>query len=240
MSLPFCPTARRTRIVSGVPLGGHRERVAWVAKHGVPYGTKRWLEGRARVIAALDGAGVHLDLVSLGCGSFGCAYPVQGQPEVAVKITGDPSEAAAAAAVIAARQRGHSFPALVTFHCAYSVRGSGLFVLIQERLERLDARERMFLTERSAELIAAVSYPERTRALSARTLARLGSVDAVQVEALVTTMVALRAAGIGWADLHTGNVLADPRSGAWKIIDLGVSTVPPQAVPQLGWPRGWG
>ena len=175
-----------------------------------------------------------MDPVSLGCGSFGCAYTVEGHPGIVVKITGDSSEAAAANAVIAARARGAVFPGLVRYLCAYAVQDRKVYVLIMEKLLPLPRVDQEWIHDHGDDIVKAARREHTTAAAWAAQIAG-GSARVTNVALLIETLRALwRQAGVHWIDLHGGNVLVHPADGRWRIIDLGISNVnPAQRLPRL-------
>lgn len=230
----FCPVVRGTRLARGVPPAQENDNVDWVRRRAYGYPGRRWLAGRELLFRELERAGVRVTNWNLGCGSFGCVYPIEGRPDVVVKITGDFSEAAAARTVVLAEAQGKHFPALVRYHCVYGVKGAPMFAVLMERLLRLDPPEYKFIASVENDLDAANRGDREALASTiARAREALGAHGAEQVRRLVQTVEALRGIGIRYHDLHRGNVLKDA-SGAWRIIDLGVSVVPTQAVPRLG------
>lgn len=250
------PTAG-SRLVRGIPADVVHPG-AWVETKSVGYPTPRWLRDRVAMFDALRRAGVVLAPTAEGrCGSYGCVFDVErigGKPVsgLVAKLTGDPTEAAASQAAIAARAAGVELPALADIRCVYSVLRARLFIVLMEALAPLRPEERRFLTiprERAAaEASAAVAMRRAARgddgALRAATVMAHGAgVDPFEVRAIVGTMRAMRAAGIVWIDLHGGNVLRKPGApagAAWRIVDLGVSRVDAQRVPRLADLAPWG
>lgn len=237
--MPLCPATLATKTARGVPPQAVDHNVDWMRRHAWTYPGKRWLRGREVLVRALEHAGVRLQLISVGCGSFGCVYPVEGRADVVCKVTGDASEAAAALTVLRA---GRAIPHLVAYSCVYGVRGAPMWALLMERLQPLNATERRFIAESENEFDAAadpafggVANQEARTTLEGRARRMLGDKGVRQSRGLVRAVEQLRAIGVQYHDLHRGNVLKDAR-GTWKIIDLGVSVAPAQAAPRLG---GW-
>jgi len=235
----LCPVVTPTKLARGVPESAGYRNVSWMRRHAWSYPGKRWLSGRAVLVQALERAGVRLQLISVGCGSFGCVYPVEGRPDVVCKITGDSSEAAAALAVL---RSGRKLPHLVDYTCAYGVRGAPMWALLMERLQPLSAEERRFIAGSENDFDAAAdpefgpgANAEAQAVMEGRARRMLGENGVRQARGLVQTVKDLRRLGVQYHDLHRGNVLRDAR-GTWKIIDLGVSIVPTQIAPRLG---GW-
>lgn len=235
----LCPVVTPTKLARGVPAREAYHNVSWMRRHAWSYPGKRWLAGRAILVQALERAGVNLQLISVGCGSFGCVYPVEGQPSVVCKVTGDASEAAAALTVL---RSGRQLLHLVNYTCVYGVRGAPMWALLMERLQPLSTKERRFVAGSENELDIAAdpelgigAQAEAQAALEGRARRELGAEGLHQARGLVQTVKDLRRLGVQYHDLHRGNVLKDGR-GTWKIIDLGVSVAPTQIAPRLG---GW-
>jgi predicted unusual protein kinase regulating ubiquinone biosynthesis (AarF/ABC1/UbiB family) len=53
-----------------------------------------------------------------------------------------------------------------------------------------------------------------------------------KLRSVVRTLIAMRASGMNWSDLHEGNVMQDAK-GRWKLIDLGRSKWDSAEVPVL-------
>jgi hypothetical protein len=169
----------------------------------------------------------------LACGGLGCAYAVEGQPRLVVKITGDPSEAAAAQKVVDAVGHGVvswavDLPALVRFVCVYAFAEVPLFAVVQERLashlpeagEEFVWKHKLFPASHRFAFVAGKpnSYPMRADLRAeADTLGFLAEFDR-----LLTTLDTLHRLGIEWHDLHTGNIMQD-YEGHWRVLDLGES-----------------
>ena len=191
---------------------------AWTAHEDV---AKHALNQRGVVVADL-----------IACGGLGCAYAAQGQPNLVVKITGDPSEAAAAQTVVTAVGEGRAdwdrdLPALVRFLCVYALEDVPLFVIMQERLAGhlpADANEfvwkhKIMQSHRFA-LVAGKADDYRMRARLRTEAQERGLLP--EFDRLLRTLDTLHRLGIEWHDLHTGNIMQDAQ-GHWRVLDLGES-----------------
>lgn len=232
----------RYRTVHGAPRSA-AQPLTWAKQQGLPTSKARWeqeagcpaggLACRARrvlkrqplrgvVEEALRAEGIQLGR-KLGCGSFGCAYTRKGYPDQVVKITGDPSEVAAAQRVIEARKKGHRLPGVVRFYRAFAVQNSQLFVVVQERLLPLRAEEYRLIEEQQNALyrLGTLGTP-RDQQKGSKLLARDYRVPWRAIYDLLRVFDELSNIGVEWHDLHEGNVLRSP-SGRLKVIDLGIS-----------------
>lgn len=232
----------RYRTVRGAPRSA-AQPLTWAKQQGLPTSKARWeqeagcpaggLACRARRVLkrqplrgqvehALRAENIQLGR-KLGCGSFGCAYTRKGYPDQVVKITGDPSEVAAAQRVIEARKRGHRLPGVVRFYRTFAVQSSRLFVVVQERLLPLRAEEYRLIEEQHNALynLGTLGTP-RDQQKGAKLLARDYAVPWRAIYDLLRVFDELRDIGVEWHDLHEGNVLRSS-SGRLKVIDLGIS-----------------
>lgn len=232
-------TRRRSNpLVAGIPEGYNGSVVAWVRKQsglGRP-GDKKWVAHARMVAEVLRDNGVKLGK-KLGCGAMGCAFEWRGHPNRVVKITSDPSEAAAAQRVLEARKAGRALASVVKFYKVFLVPGTNLAVILQERLDPLSWREKTMIARRADDIYAAGFEPSAARHAAARSIGWRYLVPARRVEGLMEIAPKLKTVGVTWTDLHEGNVMRDRRTGRLKAIDLGVSRSGPIDVPALE-PRG--
>lgn len=232
----------RYRTIRGAPPSAVQP-LAWAKQQGLPTSKARWEREagcpagglvcrtrralkrqplRGQVELALRAQNIQLGR-KLGCGSFGCAYTRKGYPDQVVKITGDPSEVAAAERVIAARRAGARLSGVVRFYRTFAVQGSSLFVVIQERLQPLSAKEYRLIEEQQDALyqLGTRGSPKQQKT-SARLLSKDYGVSSSAIYDLLRVFADLYRIGVEWHDLHEGNVLRSA-SGRLKVIDLGIS-----------------
>jgi len=192
--------------------------------HSDPVKQKAWTTASAKALEILAKKGLR-PAKKLGCGTYGCAYTIEGLPNRVLKLTGDNVEAASVQTVLAAIQDGRttweSLPALSHFYCVYALARTdgtplGIFALIQNKMRPLSAKEQRFVTTYRYTILSASSRANAVR----RAEEQLGPEAAQQVQRLGDTVGELGRIGVWWDDLHAGNVMQDD-AGNWKIIDLG-------------------
>ena len=232
----------RYRLVHGAPKNAPQP-LAWAKREGLPMEDSRWnseagcLNGsplcrvrrvlkrdpiRGQVEEALAAQKIHLGR-KLGCGTFGCAYLRRDYPQQVVKVTGDPSEVAAAERVIAARKHGHKLPGVVKFYRVFAVRDSDLCIVIQERLSPLRENEYAMVEEQHHRIYNLGSgNNEAAQRKMAKKIGEHYGVNPSEVYSLIRVFPELRGVGVEYHDLHEGNVLRTS-SGHLKVIDLGIS-----------------
>lgn len=216
-----------------------------------------WEKAATEAKALIAKYNIHLGAI-LGCGRYACAWEVQGDTRLVAKLTGDPSDAGAWAAL---RAYYDDSPAgIAQVYCAERVpvrvagkRGSfaqaparGLYFILQERLIPLSRKEGQALDHISYDLkvIAGVVTPiasawgivsrdeERRRATIVAYLKKQ-KLSPEAFEPLIDGLQFLRdEIGITVTDLHHGNVMKD-KDGNYKIIDLGVSSGMNIDVPEM-------
>lgn len=214
--------------------------------------TKTWRKAAEAAVALLRARGIVLDEL-LGCGNYACAWSVEGYPAKVVKLTGDSSEAAAWTAVAAARARGIRLPALARTLGVWAmphlvrIRGTPthrrLWLVVQERLDKLPPAVVRYLNRVQYDIDGAAGIqpqwvtPERREQLREAVLtearARFGTSGHRNARALITVMERLDGLGLHLVDVHGGNVMADRRTGAWRVMDLGWARVASADVPLL-------
>lgn len=232
----------RYRLVHGAPASAPQP-LTWAKRQGLPTSKARWereagcpaggVVCRARRLArhqpyrgvvelALRMEGIALGR-KLGCGSFGCAYTRRDYPDQVVKITGDPSEVAAAQRVIEARKRGCRLSSVVRFYRTFAVADSDLYVVIQERLLPLKPNEYRLL-EDQGDLLYKIGTlgSNRDQQRAAKLLGKDYGIPWNSLYDLLRVFDQLSQVGVEWHDLHEGNVLRSA-SGRLKVIDLGIS-----------------
>lgn len=217
------------RAIRGAPARA-QQPLDWAKKHGRPVGI-RWQVAAHKLPAVFTAEGIHLGK-KLGCGTFGCAYLDADNSHRVIKITGDPSEASAAARVIVARSEGHRLPAVVRFFSVRAVLDNPLFVIRQERLIPLARRQFEMIAENADAMYDTAYDSDAAQVALARTLERKYRVAAALTLPILRTFRQLRAIGVDYHDLHEGNVLRDA-AGRFKIIDLGISRTGPIRIPQV-------
>jgi hypothetical protein len=222
------PAGHRT--IRGAPLR-HPEPIAWAKRHGLPTARRAWNDQAGEVDAVLAAEGVRMGR-KLGCGSFGCAFTDRDHANRVIKVTGDPTEVAAAARVIEARNAGARLPAVVKFYSVAAVRNTDLFIVVQERLLPLKRNEYRMIEEHADAIYDAGlgSAPDR-RALAGH-LAAQYRVSRSVLRPLLDVFEQLSAIGVEYHDLHEGNVLRT-KAGGLRVIDLGISRSKPIRVPQV-------
>lgn len=223
------PAGHRT--IRGAPLR-HQHPLAWTKAHGLPTAKRTWNDQAGTVDRVLASEGIRLGR-KLGCGSFGCAFTDRDHAGRVIKITGDPTEAAAAARVIEARTAGVKLPAVVKFYSAAAVRNTALFIVVQERLLPLKHNEFRMIAENADAIYAAGtadSVADR-RALAAR-LARMYKVSPSAIRGVIDVFDQLSRVGVEYHDLHEGNLMRT-KSGGLRVIDLGISRSMPIRIPQV-------
>ena len=190
----------------------------------------------------------------LGCGSWGCAYRVDGKPLV-VKITGDHTEAAAVRRVLEAVENGEvtwdALEAVNRTHAVYGVldfcdQRLPIYVVVQDQLVEpvSKAVSAWFASPWSSKkkrpevwenILAAAAGGSTGRKLRREVVERaeadLG--EGANVGRLIDSVKLLLDIDVDWHDLHGGNVMIDHK-GYWRIIDLGFSRSPDGVVPTLG------
>lgn len=200
---------------------------------------ERFWEGHRGAVETLQGAGVNVG-EPLGCGHFGCVYELADYPfNWVIKITGDPTEAAAWATLL---NRGIDAPGLpnVAMVFAFPEAEDQLYGVVIERLYPLEGYGRPHRRPHPASEQTAASifvhdpqYARELRILRNKVeLALLQMEDPTRQKHLerarefAPTFEALWRGGVMPEDLDThGNVMKSAR-GEWKIADLGVARAP--------------
>lgn len=176
---------------------------------------------------------------ALGCGHFGCVFELPEYPGKVLKITGDPSDAAAAQAVL---NVGGDLPNVVRVYGVFvfprAKHPGYLFGLVLERLSPVADRESMGIED--------IIEPMSWQKLSPRELVermRVGGDDellprpakperAAHMAEVLDGLDALRAIGVVLHDVRHDNVMVDA-DGKWKLSDLGVNEASEVEVPEL-------
>lgn len=191
----------------------------------------------------------------LGCGTFACAYNLQGEEDRVAKLSGDPAEAAAWARVLSLA-KGKPWPqGLIRTYCVEAfatpapqsivqVEGTNrrarpnrrMYLMLQDRAGALTAAEMEFLghEENTNEILGAAGIAGHEGSLAnAVGQAVFADVNWQAVQALVSTIRWLRKQGIVWHDLHNGNVMGRGEGADRRvvIVDLGASEAPPTRIP---------
>lgn len=211
-------------------------------------GSADWKAAAEVAVATLRKYELHLG-PKLGCGMYACAYGLLSHPDTVLKLTGDPSDAAAWAYILR-KSRGMAWPGgLIRTHCVevvdhpIPVRRVGgkktdkkrrMYILLQEKGQSLTRAEWDFFDRESSVLLALAERKDDGEALlQAVGLAIFAEVSAGAIAGLFVTLQWLRQIKVEWEDLHQGNVMAvgDGDDRRIVIVDLGLSTVPPSRIP---------
>ncbi len=207
------------------PRGAITER-AWTVEQGLGPSSPNWKAEESRAREALHAAGIVLG-AQLGVGAWGTAYVDARDPMRVIKITGDPTEAAAAETLVRA-DTWDALPAIGRIFCVYRFANTPVFAIFQERLWPLTPAD--FAWIRRANLWEGlIAHDEPAHAEIHRRAGIAGFTE--KIHALETTLMGLEALGVNYYDLHAGNLLRDV-GGAWKIVDLGNSSV--DVAPDVG------
>lgn len=198
-----------------------------------PFHTGQWAKASQEAQRILAAHGLRLG-AQIACGSFGCAHLLQEDPAQVVKITGDPSEAAAAAHLVEAFTEGEfawEDTAIGQISCVYALSETQTFAILQERLHPLPPEAQRWIKDHRRDLLRVTERPFAQGDLLRQAQSVLGPAGSAQVDRLIRALALLRQLRIVWTDLHGGNVLQDDH-GLWKIVDLGDSSV----LDEDGWP----
>lgn len=199
----------------------------------MPSNEDRWGGLARRAIVALQDHGVAVDPSPIGCGVYGCAYGLQDDPSLVVKITSD--EAEALASQLAAMSPG--VPGLARIQCVYGFESLPLFAVMQERLYPLGDEAATFLgphfPQGAARIVQEPGWRfssevtdlifEAQRALGRAAVRALGD--------LLVGVEWLHANHLGAATPTIADILEDDR-GMWKMVDLGPRGVIPALLPR--------
>lgn len=200
-----------------------------------------WARVAAAAIPILSKYNVSLGNF-IGCGSFGCAYKIEGDSSRVVKITGDPSDAAAWQNVINAVGRGEWPEGIARVECVEALpkqtrSGRRLFVMIQEALKPLPKGLVEWLNDDDvSDAILDRNAEEAVYLIDEKGLSAKEEHAEVVAEVLVRALNWLKAHKIKWHDLHGGNVMLQPwHDGSYRpvIMDLGFGQVPTTKIAQM-------
>lgn len=189
-----------------------------------------------RAIVALQDHGIAVDPSPIGEGIYGCAYPVQDDANIVVKITSDETEALASQ--VAASLDTEDVPALAKTSCVYGFRGLGLFAIVQERVFPLSDADRDFLGPLLPQTLGRIAKDWTTWLLHPETLGLLDNAEQAlgpagrwNLRRLLRTLATLHRVDLGDAVPTVADVLRD-RQGGWRIVDLGPRGVIPALLPR--------
>ncbi len=233
--------SRKNPTVRGIPDNYKGDRFQWARESaGLPPGegspaSPAWRRHADLVKKALTKKGIRVGR-QIGCGSMGCAFEVVGHPDQVLKITGDQSEAAAAAKVMRARKSGKLFPPVVRFLAVFGVPGTKLTAILQERLKPLSFLEKRLIAKKSDEIYAAGFEADGGDAV-ASSLAWRYLVPKRKIKSIALVAPGLEKIGVDWRDLHDENVMRDAQTKEMKVLDLGVSRGGPVKIPSLPKPN---
>lgn len=242
-----CPPGDGTWEVRGFPTDPWEHAQAR-RTHAIERKADDWQTGAEKAVAKLRKHKLHLGPL-LGCGMYACAYNLMGRPDAVLKLTGDPSDAAAWAFILR-KTKGRPWPrGLIQTHCVEVVdepvpvrrfpggQTSGdrrMYALLQEKGQSLTSGEWDFFSRESDVLLALAQDDDVLSAVNkAIGLAIFEEVSAGAIAGLFETLQWLWRVGVEWQDLHEGNVMAvgEGESRRIVIVDLGLSTVPPSRIP---------
>ncbi len=246
--MTVCPPGTSTWEVKGYPTDPGEHAAAREVQATERKSTD-WKAAAEVAVTKLRKHALHLGPM-LGCGMYACAYSLISHPETVLKLTGDPSDAAAWAYIIR-KARGKPWPrGLIRTLCVEVVdhqipvrRVTGsrktdpnrrMYILLQEKGQALTSTEWDFFDRESTVLLALAQEDDISAAVGkAIGLAIFTEVSAGAIAGLFSTLQWLRQIGVDWEDLHQGNVMAvgEGESRRIVIVDLGLSTVPPSRIP---------
>lgn len=228
--------------VSGGPPGQGMDYAYAMSLHKMYGGRQVHRKAQDEAIWRLGEVGVHLIEASLGCGFYACAYALRDAPDWVIKLTGDPTEAAAWQNVLAL---GH-LPGLARTRLVFAFPPSAfapdrrLFGIVQERLRPLPPGEHALVYEfgQTGSIVEAADVPANEPMLldAARTYWRENGyhvpVGAHHLADFLANLRRLAKRGIRTEDIHGDNVMSCT-DGAWCIVDLGSSEGEATTVPEL-------
>ena len=261
-SIGYKPAGRVERLpvaVQGAPQG--EDPFGFAAHHGLHKGTdsreaRAYTEVLEGALRLLQRTPFSLNVgfenpMALGCGFYGCAFALPDSPEWVIKVTGDPTEAAAWKVVLDARAAGQPIAgvarALAVFAfplelpqpwgATKAAPRERVYGVVVERLNPLPADVRSVLDDYRYSL-QAVKEPNPTLIENAsRAFVEYGGRDAGgfrhQFGRLVGTLVELRRLGVDVQDVKGENVMQTSSNGDWRMTDLGIAHAPEVVIPEV-------
>lgn len=249
-----CPTTRGSVDVEGYPASAAAYEVA-ILTDAVREESAAWHTVAEKAAKALRKHDVVLGAM-LGCGSYACAYRVQGQPKLVAKFSGDPADAASWKHVLSKVKGGRWPRGLIRTHCVeafdigvpietVTARGRKrqtspnrkFFLFTQELAGGLTSAEKAFFdTDAVTSVILGAAGIQGSGSLARVIgLAFFHDIPWEAVRDLLDTIRWLKVRGIRWHDLHGGNVMAvgTGEDRRYVIVDLGAAEAPRVKVPLL-------
>lgn len=191
----------------------------------------------------------------IGDGTYASVFPLKGRTDVCIKLTLDPSEAAAVQTLLDAEQeRGagiwNDLPALARVYCVVLLKlprhpDIALYAITMDRMPKAAPKPvQAALDHEPIEggdtqgQLALEYYCRRSRVPLQGTSCEYGTQEdyravkqalGPQMDRIEQTWRTLVELGIEWPDLHGGNVMQD-KEGNLRIIDLGRAWTKPQRV----------
>lgn len=202
----------------------------------------------------------HSNPQALGCGQHACAFALPEFPQWVVKITGDPTEAAAWTIVLAERAKGNpvegvaralavfAFPMELPPYWAGDASVAAparMYGVVVEKLVPLDKPPADTLEQYKGVLRIGSTPSEQFLGTIGRAYGEYGGKDVEGFKrrylALVRTLARLRKIGVDVQDIKGDNVMMTLGStpgvgdvaGEWRITDLGIASAPEVVIPEV-------